>query len=427
MQRHVFGQVTARVEDDGVHLAFSLKRPFYRDPPGVSVQPMIRIHRQCEPRYQWVRDAAGHFDGLQSDKARLIFEGSITPLNGRKFVFVDKRVKAGRTYVYWVSSPLGRLPNGPVAVRVRDRRVWWPYQAVESRLAAIAAAYPTLASMEPYGTTVGGITLTGLRVGNRDRSIALIGTIHAGESGPELLIPAIERLLAENAALLGQVGVALLPSVNVDERERLVRGCPWYLRKNARGVDLNRNFDAGWDVVQRGYGVATDDPDGSTYRGPGPGSEPETQAVVAFLNAVRPEVILSYHAMACLVGTSLLTPAAAKNDDGYYKACMALVGPFVAAFYELQDPVVASEFGKSPPDRRTLPSHAGLHFAATKGSLPFYGYDKLRVPCFDVENDGNPEYVPALSDETTPELLAVYQERHYRGLLALLKTCAGRH
>ena len=62
-----------------------------------------------------------------------------------------------------------------------------------------------------------------------------------------------------------------------------------------------------------------------------------------------------------------------------------------------------------------------------EGGLPFYGYDKLRVPCLDVESDGNPEYVPALSDQTTPELLAVCQERHYRGLLALLKTCAGRH
>ncbi len=191
MHRHVFGQTNARVEEDGVHLTFYLKRPFYRDPPVVSAQPTIRIHRTCEPRYQWVRDAAGHFDGLRPDKARLIFEGSLTPINERKFVFVDKRVTPRRTYVYWVSSPIGRPPNGPIAVRVRDHRVWWPHQAIESRLAAIAATYPTLANSEPYGATVGGKTLIGLRVGNRDRAIALIGAIDAGESGPELLIPAI--------------------------------------------------------------------------------------------------------------------------------------------------------------------------------------------------------------------------------------------
>ena len=60
------------------------------------------------------------------------------------------------------------------------------------------------------GTTVGGRSIPGLIVGNSGNCIALVGTIHAGESGPELMIPAVERLLAEHAGLLDQVGVALL-------------------------------------------------------------------------------------------------------------------------------------------------------------------------------------------------------------------------
>ncbi|MCF7848865.1 MAG: hypothetical protein K9M45_08455, partial [Kiritimatiellales bacterium] len=265
---------------------------------------------------------------------------------------------------------------------------------------------PTMASLTSFGTSVGGHDIMGLAAGNPDRRIALVGAIHAGESGPELMIPAVERLLTENPELLRKTGVAILPSVNVDERERLVTGCPWYLRTNARGVDINRNFDADWEEVDFNYGLVSNDPDAATYRGPKPESEPETQAVTAFLDAVRPKAILSYHWLACITGARFLAPRLAKDDADYLNACNALVDPFIAAFYP-------------DPENRW---NAGLCFGSSTGSLPAYAYRTLRVPCFDIENDGNPEAGPASADETTPELLSVYQERHYRGILAILKT-----
>ncbi|MHB9110916.1 MAG: M14 family metallopeptidase, partial [Armatimonadota bacterium] len=248
--------------------------------------------------------------------------------------------------------------------------------------------------------------LTGLHVGNRDRCIALVGTIHAGESGPELAIPAVERLLAEHPALLARAGIALLPNVNVDERERMARGCPWYLRTNARGVDLNRNFDADWEQVDYSYGLVSSDPDAVTYRGPGPHSEPETQAVAAFLHAAAPRAVLAYHWLAGITGARFLAPRAAANDDAYAAACRRLVEPFVAAFY---------------PEQRW---QASLIFSTSAGSLPNYVYRTFGVPAFDLEGDDNPDEQPAVVDQTTPELLRMYQERHYRGLNALLTACA---
>lgn len=54
--------------------------------------------------------------------------------------------------------------------------------------------------------------------------------------------------------------------------------------KNARGVDLNRNFPAGWR-----------DLDGNYESGPRPRSEPETRAVLRFLRRVNPDRTISLH------------------------------------------------------------------------------------------------------------------------------------
>lgn len=87
--------------------------------------------------------------------------------------------------------------------------------------------------------------------------------------------------------------------------ERIVEGCPpthadvWlapnlnpdgrrlHTRLNGRGVDLNRNFPAGW----RPLGVRWD----PQYSGPGPLSEPETRAAQDLIRWLRPAVTIWYH------------------------------------------------------------------------------------------------------------------------------------
>jgi N-acetylmuramoyl-L-alanine amidase len=55
-------------------------------------------------------------------------------------------------------------------------------------------------------------------------------------------------------------------------------------RQNAHGVDLNRNFGFGWKPL-----------DGTYESGRGPLSEPESQALSAFIERERPRVTLWYH------------------------------------------------------------------------------------------------------------------------------------
>lgn len=274
---------------------------------------IVRVYRRNEVNYRFNDDYAEYFDGLVPTAEDLLFEGELAAVDHRKFTYHDTSVEIGQTYVYWVSS-LDDPPVGPAPVRVRDPRVWWSAEKINARMSALADKHPSLVSSIELGHTRRGSRLDGLRIGNPDNCIVLIGAVHPGESGPELILPAVERLVEENPAVLERTGVAILPSVGIDERERLVQGIPWYLRVNQSGVDINRNFPSRWDTVEHTYGMSTDDPDAATYRGPAPASEPETQAVIALVSLVRPRCVMSFHCLASITGPNFFTTKYGAED-----------------------------------------------------------------------------------------------------------------
>jgi hypothetical protein len=84
------------------------------------------------------------------------------------------------------------------------------------------------------------------------------------------------------------------------------------------GVDGNRNYPEHWNYDDEGSGTITTD---ETYRGPSPGSEPETQAIMGLIDTVQPEFHISYHSFGQLLlypfGFQVNTPSA---DDPIYVA-----------------------------------------------------------------------------------------------------------
>jgi protein MpaA len=105
--------------------------------------------------------------------------------------------------------------------------------------------------------------------------VVVVGVIHGDEDAG---VGIVERL--GTAAVPPDVDLWLVESMNPDGQAAQRRG-------NAAGVDLNRNFPDRWGPIGQ--------PGDGQYAGTGPASEPETEAMVAFLEQVRPALTLWYH------------------------------------------------------------------------------------------------------------------------------------
>jgi murein peptide amidase A len=121
-------------------------------------------------------------------------------------------------------------------------------------------------------------------------TVVLMSTMHGNE-------PATRRILEslrDGRALRG-IDLWVLPVLNVD-------GLAAGSRRNAHGVDLNRNFPYDWAPLT-----------GSYYSGSGPASEPETQAAMRFLTDVDPDFVLSFHQPLHSVDTATARPAFSRK------------------------------------------------------------------------------------------------------------------
>ncbi|XXY52379.1 M14 family metallopeptidase [Sorangium sp. So ce269] len=140
--------------------------------------------------------------------------------------------------------------------------------------------------------------------GPRERTTVILSGIHPLEwIGVETHLALLERLATED---LGGRSIFAVPIVNPDGLLRvemnLRAGRRRFVRGNARGVDLNRNFDAGWyerGLVQRLIGLVSSP-------GRRPGSEPEVEAIAHALSPRRIDRALSLHS----AGGAVLYPPA---------------------------------------------------------------------------------------------------------------------
>ena len=138
-----------------------------------------------------------------------------------------------------------------------------------------APPYPRL--HKTFGHSVDARPLVAVRLGNprAKRTALVVGQIHGDEPAGRNVVQALRRLHRP----FDDVAIWTVLSVNPD-------GNRLDTRKNARGVDLNRNFSVGWSssVPSSGY-----------YGGPHPFSEPETRAVRRLARRIHPNVSIWFH------------------------------------------------------------------------------------------------------------------------------------
>jgi protein MpaA len=152
-------------------------------------------------------------------------------------------------------------------------------------IAGSAAADPSATAatkQELVGRSVQKRAITAVQIGDPawSRVVLVVGVIHGDERAGVRIVREIKREASRQANELTGTQLWAITTVNPD-------GLSSHTRKNAHGVDLNRNFPYRWrgDVPHSsGY-----------YPGPRPASEPETRAVMGFIRRLRPDLSVWYH------------------------------------------------------------------------------------------------------------------------------------
>jgi carboxypeptidase T len=302
------------------------------------------------------------------------------------------------------------------------------YRTVEETAAsldALAARYPNLVSIRDIGDSylksigTGGYDMRALVIENpavvgNKAPFVLIGAIHAREyTTAETALRWVEALLARYQTdadarwLIDHRKIIVVPQMNPDGRKRAETGLSW--RRNLRptcasnanttGVDLNRNSSYFWSVT----GGASTNTCSDTYKGTGPASEPEVQAIEGLMattfvdqradgiTAQAPEsaegVFISLHAYADMV----LFPWGAYNS----------AAPNLEGLRTL-----ARKMGHYTRYQVCQPPASGCLYAAT-GTTDDYAYGEYGVAgmTFEIGNQGFFESCSTFTDSSLPKML----------------------
>ncbi|MCW2791648.1 MAG: peptidase carboxypeptidase [Nocardioides sp.] len=150
---------------------------------------------------------------------------------------------------------------------------------------------PAVIGKRVIGESVRGRDIVAWHLGEVGKPrVLLVATMHGNEGAPRQIL----QTLRDGQTIHG-IDLWVLPTYNPD-------GLAAGTRKNAHGVDLNRNFPYHWA-----------DLDGSYESGPKAGSEPETRAMMRFLRKIRPAWIVSFHQPLHGVDTDTKRPAFSRR------------------------------------------------------------------------------------------------------------------
>lgn len=257
-----------------------------------------------------------------------------------------------------------------------------PVVGIRATLDAWAAAGTSI-HIDSVGASYEGRPILAVKIGPAGDSperpnVLFLATHHAREWISTAIAMKLIRWLADSAApVLARHDIWVIPVENPDGYQYTFTHDRFW-RKNRRpnangsyGVDPNRNYPAFWGFDERGsssYQYA------EVYRGTSPGSEPETQAVMAFHAAHPPVVSVSYHSYSGLI----LYPWGFRSGEvaGDVARFQALAGTQLA-------PAVLDGDPESPTDRYHPGPAWGLY--PTNGEYTDWAYRMHGTIAFTTE------------------------------------------
>lgn len=211
---------------------------------------------------------------------------------------------------------------------------------IDSELASLAAAHPTIAQLVTIGSSDEGRPILALKISDNvatdetdEGDVVFVALHHAREwIAAEMALYLAEYLVTHyNAdpalqACMNNLEIWIIPVLNPDGYVYTADPNGYrYWRKNRRnngdgtfGVDLNRNYSYQWGLDSGSSGSTND----YTYRGSFAFSEPETAALRDFVqNLDNPRALLTYHSYTEL----FLRPWAYTTADPPGEATLALL------------------------------------------------------------------------------------------------------
>lgn len=245
----------------------------------------------------------------------------------RKYGTTINRILVANPGLQIYNLRIGQRITVPYGINVVDTNIDYTYGIMERDLQALKVRYPFL-EIGIAGRSVLGRNLYYVRLGNGPNEVFYNGAHHGLEWITSVVlmkfIEDFSEAYVSNSYLAGyrvpelwnNSSIYVMPMVNPDGVDLVLNGLstnnPYYQQliqwnggssdfskvwqANVRGVDLNHNYDASWELSKEAevlYGITGPGP--TRYSGPYPESEPESQGVANFTRNHNFRLVLAYH------------------------------------------------------------------------------------------------------------------------------------
>ncbi len=198
----------------------------------------------------------------------------------------------------------------------------YTYEVLEHDLAIMRTKYNKQLEIKSIGKTHFGRDIWAVKLGKGEKNIVLVGAHHGREwLTSMLLMKMLETYAAayteqaaigsNSAAILNEVSIWFIPMLNPDgvaiqqhqfadvpiaHQESLIlmnEGSDNFKRwkANGVGVDLNRQYPAGWEVLKQASSV----PNYKFYKGQKPLEAMEAAALANLIREINPSIAVAYH------------------------------------------------------------------------------------------------------------------------------------
>jgi hypothetical protein len=225
---------------------------------------------------------------------------------------------------------------------------YYNYAEMDAAMTALANAHPTLVTKFSIGKSVENRDLWAIKISDNvatdeaEPEVLYSGLQHAREAITGTSLIFFMQYLLENYGtdarvtnLVNNREIFLVPCVNPDGYEQNRASSPtgggmWRKNKNMSrgdGVDLNRNYNVDWGRAGGGSNTPGDD----TYWGTSAFSEPETQAMRAFITARNFIIAIDQHCYGPYYSLpfGFQTPhTLSAADQNFYSYIPALMGKY---------------------------------------------------------------------------------------------------